>query len=94
MPKPNIQVEVIYALPNKQVLKKVTLPIDSSVKQAISISGVLNDFPGLDLKHLKVGIFAEIVSLDHLLKDGDRVEIYRDLIIDPKQARRLRAKKK
>ncbi|MDH5633142.1 MAG: RnfH family protein [Gammaproteobacteria bacterium] len=86
-----IQVEVAYALPDKQFLKPVILPDGACVREAIVESGVLNDFPEIDLPSVRVGIFSKKAVLEQLLNDGDRIEIYRPLTIDPKEARRRRA---
>jgi hypothetical protein len=69
----------------------VTLPAGSRVRDAIVASGVLGEFDGIDLARNRVGIYGELVDLDRPLADGERVEIYRALIADPKEARRRRA---
>lgn len=89
-----IEVEVAYVVPKHQITKKLTLPVGSSVVQAIRASGVLDAFPEIDLNHQRVGVFGEFVRLDDPLHDGERVEIYRALIADPKEARRQRAREK
>lgn len=86
-----IQVEVAYALPDKQFLKPVILPDGACVRDAIVESGVLDDFPEIDLSSVRVGIFSKKVALDQIVNEGDRIEIYRPLTIDPKEARRRRA---
>lgn len=86
-------VEVAYALPEKQVILSVTVDEDCTVQKAIEISGILEHFSGIDLFTHKVGIFGKTVGLDTPLQRGDRVEIYRPLLVDPKEARRRRAKK-
>lgn len=88
-----IWVEVCYANPSQQWLLPIELPQGSLVSQAIESSGILNRCPELVLDDLKVGIFSKKCTLDTVLKEGDRVEIYRPLTIDPKVARRLRAQK-
>lgn len=90
MPK-TISVEVAYALPGQQWLRVLRLPIGVTAREAIDSSGVLIHFPEIDLSHQLVGIFGTIVPLEHELKEGDRVEIYRPLMVDPKLARRQRA---
>jgi putative ubiquitin-RnfH superfamily antitoxin RatB of RatAB toxin-antitoxin module len=62
-----------------------------TAKQAIEVSGILERFPEIDLKINKIGIFGKVAKLDTLLTEGDRVEIYRPLIADPKEARKKRA---
>ena len=86
-----IRVEVAYALPNQQTLLSLDLPVGSSVESAIQQSGLLNRFPEIDLAQNKVGVFSKLVALNTLLRDRDRVEIYRPLIADPKEIRRQRA---
>jgi putative ubiquitin-RnfH superfamily antitoxin RatB of RatAB toxin-antitoxin module len=88
-----ITVEVVYAKPQQQALVTLQLPIGISAEQAIQASGLLNDFPEIDLTQTKIGIFGSVCDLGHILKQGDRVEIYRPLILDPKAARLQRAKK-
>ncbi|EIV2971661.1 RnfH family protein [Cronobacter sakazakii] len=88
-----IQVEVAYALPEKQYLRKVKLPAGASVEEAIIASGLLELRKDIDLKKNKVGIYSRPVKLADTLNDGDRVEIYRPLIADPKELRRQRAER-
>ena len=89
----NIVVEVAYALPEKQYLRRVTLEEGATVEQAIHASGLLALRTDIDLAKNKVGIYSRPVKLTDLLSDGDRVEIYRPLIADPKELRRQRAEK-
>ena len=89
-----ILVEIAYALPEEQVIISIKVPTKFNVKQAIERSGVQKKFPSIDLSKNKVGIFGKKTTLDHLLKDRDRIEIYRPLILDPKEMRRKRAAKK
>lgn len=86
-----IKVEVCYALPDRQVLVTVTLAAEASVEQAIHASGLLRNYPEINLEINKVGVFSRLVKLDTPLRDRDRVEIYRPLIADPKEVRRQRA---
>lgn len=86
-----INVEVVYALPEQQTLLPVQLDEGATAGDAIRQSGVLEAFPDIDLAKNKVGIFSKLVKLDELLRDKDRVEIYRPLIADPKEVRRKRA---
>jgi uncharacterized protein len=86
-----ITVEVAYALPERQALVTLVSPVGTTVGEAIEQSGLLPQFPEIDLKLNKVGIFGKIVALTTVLRDGDRVEIYRPLTADPKAIRRLRA---
>ena len=89
-----IHVQVAYAAPPRQITKTVALPAGSNVEQAIRASGLLDEFPEIDLALQRVGVFGEIVRLDECLYGGERVEIYRSLIADPKEARRQRAQAK
>ena len=88
-----LEVEVAYALPHQQFLRRLKMPSGSTVRQAIVQSGVLSKFPEIDLKSVKLGIFSRPVDLDVPLNSGDRVEIYRPLILSPTDARRLRAER-
>ena len=88
-----ISVEVAYAKPDGQSIIGLTLPIESTAEQAISASGILLQFPEIDLKQQKIGIFGQVCKLDKPLNDGDRVEIYRPLQQNPMDARRGRLQK-
>ena len=88
-----IMVEVAYALPEEQVIISIKVPTKFNVKQAIERSGVQKKFPSIDLSKNKVGIFGKKTTLDHPLNHRDRIEIYRSLILDPKEMRRKRASK-
>ncbi len=89
-----LRVEVAYALPAEQVLLEVEVDEGATVGDAIGRSGIRDRFPELHVGPGHVGIFGRPVELDTPVRDGDRVEIYRPLIADPKQARRERAKKR
>ena len=86
-----ITVEVVYATAKKQKLVSLKVAAGSSAQMAIEQSGILQEFPDIDLQTQKIGIFAKAVKLDTLLREKDRVEIYRPLIADPKEVRRQRA---
>lgn len=88
-----IRVEVVYALPERQYLRTVKLEEGSTVEQAIAASGLLELRKDIDLKSNKVGVYSRPVKLADIITDGDRIEIYRPLIADPKELRRLRAEK-
>lgn len=90
---PDITVEIVYALPEKQYLRSVTLEEGATVEQAIKASGLLSLRKDIDLSNNKVGIFSRPVKLGDAVQDGDRVEIYRPLIADPKEMRRQRAER-
>ncbi|MDR1350650.1 MAG: RnfH family protein [Zoogloeaceae bacterium] len=87
----SIQVEVIYALPDKQEAISLRLPPASSLHAALQASGLLEKYPEIDPENGKFGIFSKLAKADTLLRDRDRVEIYRPLIADPKQIRQQRA---
>lgn len=89
-----ITVEVVYATPEKQKLVRLEVAPGCTVGQAIERSGLAAAFPGMVVDPKAVGIFGRKVPLDHALRPGDRVEIYRPLIADPKEARRQRAQKR
>ena len=86
-----LKVEVCYALPEKQELIPVSLPAGATLQQAIEASGLLEKHPEIDIKKNKFGIYAKLSKLDTVLRDRDRVEIYRPLIADPKEVRKQRA---
>jgi len=85
-----IRVEVAYADPRRQFLRVVDVAVGSRVRAAVDASGILAQLPGF--VPAGYGIFGRIVTLDAPLRDGDRVELYRPLAIDPKQARRNRVR--
>ena len=87
-------IEVAYALPEEQVLIALDVEKGTTVEQAVKLSGLLEKFPDIDLTKNKLGIFGKITKADQVLRDKDRVEIYRPLIADPKESRRKRAEKK
>lgn len=87
----SITVEVVYAEPAGQVVRRVSLPAGSTVMQAVEASGVLQAVPGLTIDPSRLGIFSRKATPDQVLAEGDRVEIYRPLTLDPKEARRRRA---
>jgi len=78
-----MQVAVAYAEPTQQVWLRIEVPEDATVEQAIIQSGLLRQFPGLDLTERAVGIFGRQVKLNAELKTGDRIEIYRAITADP-----------
>lgn len=86
-----IQVEVAYAQPSEQALLAVEGDASLTVGEAIERSGVLKRFPEIDLSVNKIGVFGKLAKMDQTLVNGDRVEIYRPLIADPKAARKKRA---
>jgi putative ubiquitin-RnfH superfamily antitoxin RatB of RatAB toxin-antitoxin module len=88
-----ITVEVAYAKPEEQVIVSLQVLEGTTVNEAIELSKILSRFPEIELTKTKVGIFSQICKLDNVLKQNDRVEIYRPLLCDPMQARRERAAK-
>ena len=78
-----MQVAVAYAEPAQQIWLRIEVPEDTTVEQAIIKSGLLRQFPELDLTERAIGIFGKLVKLDALLSAGDRVEIYRPITADP-----------
>ena len=88
-----IEVEVAYAHSEVQVIIPVEVPEGSTAEGAILASRVLERFRDIDLSKNKIGVFGKLAGLDTVLRAGDRVEIYRPLIADPKEARRQRARK-
>lgn len=90
-----ITVEVVYGLPELQVLKVLEVPAGTTARDAARRSGLAGQFPGLDVDQAPLGIFGKLEKdPDHrVLRAGERVEIYRPLLIDPKEARRLRAER-
>lgn len=86
-------VQVCYATLTQQWSKTVELSNSATIKQAIEQSGVLQDCPEIDLSKQKVGVWGKIAALEDVVNEGDRIEIYRPLLIDPKQARMLRAQR-
>ena len=89
-----MRISVVYVDKAAQKGYVFDLPLGVTVKEAIEKSGVLQDFPQIDLAKQAVGIYSEVVSLNHRLKENNRIEIYRPLEIDPKAARRRRAENK
>lgn len=87
----DISAEVCYALPDKQFLIPVKIHEGATVEAVILASGILSLRDDVDLTKNKVGIFSRPAKLTDIVSDGDRVEIYRPLIADPKEMRRKRA---
>ena len=86
-----IVVEVVYAYPERYFLKKLTLENPITIQKAIVQSGVLEKYTEIDLRQNKVGIFSRLAKLTDMVENGDRIEIYRPLIADPKEIRRKKA---
>lgn len=90
-----IRVEVVYALPDRQWLLALDVPPGTTAYEAVGLSGIAGLAPGIDPEQAGLGIFGTIEKAprERVLEDGDRVEIYRPLTRDPKEARRERAEK-
>lgn len=88
-----IEIEVVYGLPHKQVLLSLPVPIGSNIEECIKLSGIIVHFPEIIPSEAIVGIFSRPEKLESLIKEGDRIEIYRPLTADPKEMRKLRAAK-
>lgn len=89
--KATLQVEVVYALAQRQERVSLKLASGSTVQHAIEQSALLSKYPEIDLAKIKAGIYGKLSKLDTVLRDRDRVEIYRPLIADPKEVRKQRA---
>lgn len=88
-----LKVEVVYALPEHQTIVALELEEGTTVREAVIASGILRSCPEIDLEATSLGIWSQRVALDRVVRDGDRVEIYRPLIADPKVIRRQQASK-
>jgi len=89
-----LQVEICYATPDLQIRKPVRVDAGATVQQAIMQSGVMRECTAIDLTVCRVGIYGKLKTLDTVLRDRDRIEIYRPLIADPMDSRRRRVAKK
>ena len=86
-----IRVEVAYALPDRQAIVALEVISGTTALEAARQSGITDKFEGIDLENAKLGIFGALVAPSQKLQEGDRVEIYRPLIADPKEVRKARA---
>ena len=86
-----ILIEVAYALPQKQIIIPIKIKAGVTAEEAIKASGIIKKFPEIDLKINQIGIFGKLTQLDHVMRERDRIEIYRPLIADPKEISRQRA---
>ncbi|MFJ2282531.1 RnfH family protein [Pseudomonas sp. NPDC087803] len=95
MVEPVIEIEVVYAAVDRQVLRTFSVPEGTTVREAVLKSGIGDEFPELGLSECPLGIFGKVVADPQvrLIQAGDRIEIYRPLLADPKEVRRLRAAK-
>lgn len=90
-----ITIEVVYGLPREQALLVLAVPAGTTAREAVRLSGLAARFPGLDPESAPLGIFGKLEKSPEtrVLRAGERVEVYRPLLIDPKEARRLRAER-
>ena len=86
-----LNVEVCYAMRDKQEVVRLRLPEGATLQQGLESSGLLVKYPEIDVKKNKFGIWNKLSKLDAVLRDKDRIEIYRPLIADPKEVRKQRA---
>jgi putative ubiquitin-RnfH superfamily antitoxin RatB of RatAB toxin-antitoxin module len=83
-----VKVSIAYATRARQLWHDLELPAGTTVRRAVELSGIIAEFPEIDLTKNRVGIFGEVVSPEKVLEEGDRVEIYRPLIASPRLARK------
>lgn len=95
MPDTSIRIEVVYAAVDRQVLLVLDVPVGSTVRQALEMCGIERQFPDLNLAQSPVGIFGKVLNDPSIrvIEAGERIEIYRPLLADPKEVRRQRAAK-
>ena len=86
-----ISVELVFVTPESEAFRELEMPVGATVADAIELSGLAGDFPDYAVSELPVGVWGRRVSRSQVLQDGDRVEVYRELRVDPMDARRLRA---
>ena len=91
MNEEKINVELVYALPAEQILLQFEVPKGTAIAEAVRLSGILDKHPEIDVEKGKFGIFSKLSKTDTVLREKDRIEIYRPLIADPKEVRRKRA---
>jgi putative ubiquitin-RnfH superfamily antitoxin RatB of RatAB toxin-antitoxin module len=89
-----IRIEIIHAQAQRSIVKALTMPPGALIADALKLAALQEDFQGVDLANATVGIFGQVASRDRPLKDGDRIEVYRALLEEPKLARRNRASHK
>jgi uncharacterized protein len=86
-----LHIEVTYAKPDRQDVVRLRVPEGSTIQHAIEASGLTQRYPEIDLAKTKVGIYGKLSRMDTVVRERDRVEIYRPLIADPKEVRKQRA---
>ena len=91
MSENKIKIEVVYALPHEQTLLKLEVPEKTTIADAIKLSGLMEKYPEIDLEKGKFGLYGKLSKTDVVLREKDRVDIYRPLIADPKEVRKKRA---
>ncbi len=87
----SIAIEVVYALPRKADLIRLSLPAGCTLRQAVEASGLMQKHADIDVENGRFGIYGKLSKPDTLLRERDRIEIYRPLLADPKEVRRRRA---
>ena len=88
-----IEIEVAYALPKNQILERLKVPNGTTVAQAVQLSGICKKFSEIQLDNKNLGVFGKLVKSETILRNHDRVEIYRPVTVDPKEKRRKRVEK-
>ena len=91
MPDDKTFIEIAYATPHKQIILEMEVDPATSPREAVMLSDIDEHFPEIDKQNCDIGIFGKPVKPDHVLENGDRIEIYRPLIADPKEVRKARA---
>ncbi len=89
----SVAIRVAYSTREEQVIIELSVPHGTTIQEAIQRSGILNRYPDIDLRSQGVGVFGQARALDYCPRTGDRIEIYRPLVLDPKEARRKRKNK-
>jgi uncharacterized protein len=87
-----LEIEIVFAEPQRSIIKCLRLPAGALVADALELAAVDPDFAGMDLANSTFGVFGKLTGRDEPLRQGDRIEIYRPLLADPKEARRVRAR--
>ena len=93
MAEPMLPIEVVYATAEQQLLLALEVPAGTSVSEAVRLSGIAGQLPGVSIGDCPMGIFGKVVASQHPVEAGDRIELYRPLLIDPKEVRKQRAAK-
>ena len=89
-----MKIEIVHAQPQRSIAKSLTMPPGATIADALGLAALDQDFHGVDLMNAGVGIFGKVARRDAALKEGDRIEIYRPLLEEPKLARRKRSSPK